>query len=228
MSAYLKSTALLFVLCAFDVKPHAAELVSVISLIDPASSASPRNSLMAFGGPMSSTTLGRTLVLNKIPATSERTFDNDIVGMAYRRDYLHFGYLIVGGEAGLADRFGHFVVCCDTQIMSSSIVQSGELWAGGTFRIEALFLNQVRIAPGITVGLSGSTNSIGREREREITENGNARLLGYLSPEVAFSAMTFPALELVLRVQHRSGAAGTLGRLFEGYNADVAGLRYRF
>ena len=108
-----------------------------------------------------------------------------------------------------------------------SIVQSGELWAGGTFRTDFL-LGPVRVTPGITVGLSGTTNSIGREREREITESGNARLLGYLSPEVPFSSVSSPNLELVFWVQHRSGAAGTFGGLFEGYNADVVGIRDHF
>lgn len=224
MRWWLKSVALLLAVCTADTESRAADLFAVADRTD---STPPRNSLMVFGGAMSATTLGRTLVINQIPSTSQRTFDNYIVGAAYRRDYLQFGHLIVGGEVGIADRFGHFVICCDAPVVSSSIVQSAELWAGGTARTDFL-LGPVRMTPGITVGMSATTNSIGREREREITETGNARLLGYLSPEVAFSSVSSPNLELVFRVQHRSGAAGTFGRLFEGYNADVIGIRTHF
>jgi hypothetical protein len=224
MGWWLRRAALLLAICMAGPESHAADLLAVTDLMD---SAPLRNSLMVFGGAMSATTLGRTLVLNQIPWTSQRSYDNYIVGAAYRRDFLQFWHLTVGGEVGIADRFGHFVVCCDDPVVSSSVVRSGELWAGGTFRTDFL-LGSLRVTPGVTVGFSATTNSIGREREREITENGNARLLGYLSPEVAFSSVSSPNLELVFRVQHRSGAAGTFGRLFEGYNADVVGLRSRF
>jgi hypothetical protein len=224
MRLWFKSVAVLLAVCALDLESRAADLSPVADQTD---STPPRNSLMVFSGVMSTTTLGRTLVINQIPATSNRTFDNYIVGAAYRRDYLQYGPLTVGGEVGIADRFGHFVECCDAPVVSSGIVQSGELWTGGTFRID-LLLGPVRMTPGVTIGFSVTTNSIGREREREITEFGNARFLGYLSPEVAFSAVSFPNLELVFRVQHRSGLFGTFGGLFEGYNADVVGVRYHF
>jgi hypothetical protein len=35
-------------------------------------------------------------------------------------------------------------------------------------------------------------------------------------------------LEFVVAVHHRSGADHTFGNFGEGYNANVAGLRYRF
>src|ERR1019366_4663907 len=178
MGLWFKCVALLLAVCGSRMEAQAADLSSVANQAD---NPLPRNSLMVFGGAMSATTLGRTLVINQIPATSQRTFDNYIVGAAYRRDSFQFGYLTVGGEVGIADRFGHFVVCWDAPVVSSGIAQSGELWAGGTFRAD-LPLGPVRVMPGITIGLSVTINSIGREPARRFTENGNARLLGYLIP----------------------------------------------
>jgi hypothetical protein len=37
-----------------------------------------------------------------------------------------------------------------------------------------------------------------------------------------------PNTELVFRIQHRSGAYGTLGAMKEGNNANVIGIRQRF
>jgi len=220
--------ALLFAMCAVPPPAPAQDLGSIVSFVDE-TNASKHNSVMVFGGRMSTTTLGSTYTFNlgySLPG--KPNFDNYIVGAAYRRDLAQFGHLTIGAEVGAADRFGHYVVCCDTQVMSSGIVQSGELWGGATLRVQLQFFNELRVTPGITVGFSGTNDSIGREREREITRPGNARFLGYLSPEYAFSSARFPNIELVYRVQHRSGAGGTFGHLDEGYNADVLGLRYHF
>ena len=91
-----------------------------------------------------------------------------------------------------------------------------------------MLFDKLRISSGITPGLSFTTNSIGREREREIGYNGSGRALFFLAPEVSLSLADHPEWELVYRVQHRSGANGTLGKLREGYNANVVGVRYRF
>lgn len=91
-----------------------------------------------------------------------------------------------------------------------------------------MLFDQLRITPGLTFGFSVVTDSIGQELQRQITDNGDARFLGYLGPELAFSSLSAPRWELVLREQHRSGAGGTFGHMTEGYNANVAGLRYRF
>ena len=48
----------------------------------------------------------------------------------------------------------------------------------------------VRIAPGITVGLSVITKAVGIEAVRELEAPGNAKLLGYLGPA------RFPPLSL--------------------------------
>ena len=42
------------------------------------------------------------------------TYDNFIVGAAYQRDFFQFNRgILVGAEIGLADRFGHYKICCN-------------------------------------------------------------------------------------------------------------------
>ena len=63
---------------------------------------------------------------------------------------------------------------------------------------------------------------------RRLSPEGGARLIGYLSPEIFFALVDHSEWEIVLRLHHRSGANGTFGGMGEGYNASVAGVRYRF
>jgi hypothetical protein len=139
-----------------------------------------------------------------------------IVGAAYERDLLAPGLgFVIGGEIGVGDRFGDG--------------NSGELWGGVQVRYNgAPLFNILYIRPGVTAGLSYVTNAIAIERQREISYNGNAHLLFYFSPELAFALAQYPNLEIVYRLQHRSGLYGALGHLHEGANASVVGLRYRF
>jgi len=53
-------------------------------------------------------------------------------------------------------------------------------------------------------------------------------MLFYLGFDLAFALASLPDTELVLRIQHRSGAYGTLGAMKEGNNANVIGIRQRF
>ena len=115
----------------------------------------------------------------------------------------------------MADRFG--------------LGNSVEFWGGLHLRYTGLVLfENVRIAPGVTFGLSAITNPVGIEAQRQIDAHGNATVLGYLGPELALSFRQLPNLELVYRIQHRSGALGRIGNMWEGANANVFGMRYRF
>ncbi len=69
---------------------------------------------------------------------------------------------------------------------------------------------------------------MGEEIQREKGRGGNASFLFYLGPEVAFSFPGFRRWEIVYRLHHRSGAGGLLGGLYEGYNSNTIGIRYRF
>jgi len=217
---------------AYGARGNAADLFSPISVAEQSDASSRPNSVLVFAGRMSATDIYSTSLLNynKDGGGSGRTFDNFIAGAAYDRDLFNLGYgFYFGVEVGLADRYGNYKVCCDTIVQSSSIVQSAELWAGPQIRYAGILLfDLVRIGGGVTFGLSAVTASIGRELEREIQGPANARLLLYLGPELDFSTPRIPNFEFVLKLQHRSGAGGTLGHMDEGYNGDVVGVRYRF
>lgn len=218
---------------AAALQQNSPNLLSPVSLRNQTYIASRKNSVFVFGGRLSSSSVGSAIFFNTIPigtTFSGQLYDNYVVGVAYQHEFVDIGSgFVLGGEIGIADRFGHYVVCCQPLIESSDTRHSGELWFGPTLRYESIILfNQLRIVPGITVGFSLTNDSIGREREREIAYNGSAHFLAYLGTELAFSTVSMPQLELVFRLHHRSGAGGLLGHLREGYNANVAGLRYRF
>jgi len=186
------------------------------------------DSIFLFGGALSTDSLGDTFQfdLNR----NGIRYDNFIAGAAYAHDFTDLGYgFTLGGEIGIADRFGHYALCCDTVVKSSSLLNSGELWAGPRFSYQGFVLfDAVRVAGAITTGFSFTTDSIGRERSRELAYDGSARMLIYFGPELSFSLVNHPEWELVYRVHHRSGADGTFGNLREGYNANVLGVRYKF
>ena len=162
-------------------------------------------------------------------------YDNFIVGAAYDRDLLDFSHgFYLGVEVGIADRYGKYKACCDPIVMSNSIVQSAEVWTGPQIRYAGVLLfDLVRVGAGVTFGLSVATHSIGNELGWQIADASCARVLYYLGPEIDFSTPSIPNLEFVLKLQHRSGGktvpiVPTLAGFGEGYNANVAGVRYRF
>ena len=212
-----------------DFLPAQAETVPIrrVDFVAAAAPAAPQNSIFVFAGRLSTTAMGDTALFNL--GFDGQGYDNFVAGIAYQRDLWRWHGFVIAAEVGVADRFGHYRVCCTIAAERGSLVQSGELWGAAAMRFEfAPLFNTIRISPGFAIGLSGTTNSIGREREREITRHGNARVLGYLGPEIAMSLVDFPNLELVMRLHHRSGANGTFGKVQEGYNAYVFGGRWRF
>jgi hypothetical protein len=221
---------------AYGAHCDAADLDPLIpSSAEQSAPASRPNSILMFAGRMSTTSFGNTLLFNLDENGSGPHYDNYIVGAAYDRDLVDLGHgFYFGVEVGIADRYGNYKQCCNPIVLSSSILQSAELWAGPQIRYAGILLfDVVRIGGGVTFGLSAATASIGTEAEREVQAPGNARLLYYLGPELDFSTPRLPNIEFVLKVQHRSGGKlvpvlPTLGNLAEGYNANVAGIRYRF
>ncbi|MGZ5545197.1 MAG: hypothetical protein ACXWIU_11020 [Limisphaerales bacterium] len=188
-----------------------------------------KQSVFGFVGRTDSGNLGSTFVYG-VGAPERIFFDNYIVGGAYQRDFLQFNSgLLIGAEIGLADRFGHYSICCDTLVYSNSVVQSAEFWAGASIRTQGIALfDTVRVSPGFVFGLSLISNPIGQESEHQIAHQGSAKALFYLGFDLAFALSKMPDTELVFRIQHRSGAYGTLGAMKEGNNANVIGIRQRF
>lgn len=169
-----------------------------------------KDSIFVFGGVYSSGNMGQSL--NPF-YKHENAF---ILGAAYRREFADFGpYLVLGAEAGLGGRFGG--------------AGSAEFWAGPTIRLRGIPIgSEISLSPGMIVGLSAVTSPLGIERQRELEHNGgNATLLFYLAPELALQFTKWPNAELVYRLHHRSGLYNALGKMQEGSNAHVLGLRWR-
>lgn len=200
-----------------------------------------QQAVMIFGGRMSTNDFGSTLLFNQNYGGSNPKYDNSMVGISYERDVLQVvPDLLLRIEAGVDDRFGHYLICCgrpnpgnptrnrDPTLMTDGEVHSFEFWDGFKLRWQNLKLGPVRIAFAGTVGLSAVTRTIGRERQRVIDDHGAGHLLGFIAPEAGFSLAGAPRLELTVRVMHRSGAGGLFGGVREGYNGNVIGLRYTF
>ena len=168
-----------------------------------------QDSIFIFGGIFTKNPIGKSL-LPLVP----RYEDNFILGAAFQRKVYDLGPLVLGWEVGGAGRFGES--------------GSGEVWGSGWFRFVAFSNGNIVITPGMGIGLSAVTNTIGIERQREIAANGNATLLGHLSPEIAVSFRNMPNMSLVYRIHHRSGLFGHLFKMNEGHNAQVIGIRWSF
>jgi hypothetical protein len=188
-----------------------------------------KQSVFGFAGRTNSGNLGSTFAFGS-GAPEAIFFDNYIIGGAYQRDFIQFNSgVLVGGEVGLADRFGNYPLCCDTVVHSNRVAHSAELWGGISFRHEGLALfDAIRISPGFVFGLSAVSNPIGQEALHQLDHQGNAKVLFYLGFDLAFALANSPNTELVIRLHHRSGGYGTLGGLKEGNNANVVGIRHRF
>jgi len=188
-----------------------------------------KQSVFGFAGRTNSGNLKDTFAFG-VGAPQRLFYDNYIVGGAYQRDFFQFNSgVLVGAEVGLADRLGNYRICCDTIAYSNGVMHSAELWGGVSFRHQGVALfDTVRISPGFVFGLSAISSPIGQEGLRQIDNRGSANLLFYLGFDVAFALADLPNTELVLRIQHRSGAYGTLGGMKEGNNANVIGVRHRF
>ena len=170
-----------------------------------------RDSVFVFGGAMLADHLSfRTL----IPFATDPE-DNYIAGVAYERHlYDLMAGFDLGFEIGVAGRFGD----------DSSL----EGWLGPSIRHQGISIGSLTVSPGIVVGVSAVSDSIGMERVRESANGGDATLLFYLGPEIAFKFEQLPNFEFVYRVHHRSGIDGTLGDMGEGHNANIFGVRRRF
>jgi hypothetical protein len=168
------------------------------------------NSIFVFGGTLTDGNMGQSVDAFHVPYES-----NHIVGGAYDRDVLTLPHgWVFSGQIGIADRFGDG--------------SSGELWFGPRLRATIPVFDVLYISPALTAGLSAITNCIGIECQRAIDHHGNAHLLFYFSPEIAFTLQRYPDFDLVYQLHHRSGLDGTLGKMEEGTNANVVGVRYHF
>lgn len=140
--------------------------------------------------------------------------DNRFAGVGYQYFFLDYaGGLRLGAEVGAGLRWGDST--------------STEIWGGMVARYDGFQLGGFSISPAVTFGLSATTGPVGVEADRAASTGSNAPVLYYLAPEIAVSHESAPNLELLARVQHRSGGFGTIARI-DASNALVVGLRYKF
>ncbi|MCZ7854159.1 hypothetical protein O9X99_13610 [Agrobacterium salinitolerans] len=167
--------------------------------------------IFGFGGVLTKEDMLKSAAL--IPVEYER---NAILGGGYQFYPYHIGNVKLGGEIGVAARFGKGF--------------TGEVWAGPVARYEQIRLGErLFITPSFTAGLSLVTDAQrGREREQEIKDDGNANVLFYLGPEINVSFSEDSPTEFFWRLHHRSGGGKTLGNMKGATNANVFGVRYKF
>lgn len=140
--------------------------------------------------------------------------DNRFASVGYQYFFQNYPEGVrLGAEVGIGIRFGDST--------------SAEFWAGLVARYEAIRLGDFSISPAITFGLSATTGTIGIEAERAADIGRSVPILYYLGPEISVSHAAQPNLELLARVQHRSGGFGTIAPI-DASNAAVVGLRYKF
>ncbi|KJF67133.1 hypothetical protein [Rhizobium nepotum] len=167
--------------------------------------------IFGFGGALTTQDMLKSAAL--IPVDYER---NAILGGGYQFYPYRIGNVKLGGEIGVAVRFGKGF--------------TGEVWAGPVARYDEIRLGErLFVTPGFTAGLSLVTDAQpGRERAEEIKDDGNANVLFYLGPEINVSFSEESSTEFFWRLHHRSGGGKTLGNMKGATNANVFGARYKF
>lgn len=167
--------------------------------------------IFGFAGAMTKEDMLKSAAL--IPVDYER---NAVLGGGYQFYPYSIGNVKLGGEIGIAARFGKGL--------------TGEVWAGPVARYEQIKLGErLFITPSFTAGLSLVNDAQrGREREQEVKDDGNANVLFYLGPEINVSFSEDSSTEFFWRLHHRSGGGKTLGNMKGAANANVFGVRYKF
>lgn len=180
-----------------------------LALEDMASQTS--EAIFGFGGVLTKEDMLKSAAL--IPVDYEK---NAILGGGYQFYPYRIGNVKLGGEIGVAVRFGKGF--------------TGEVWAGPVARYDKIRLGErLFVSPSFTAGLSlVSDAQPGRERREEIKDNGNANVLFYLGPEINVSFSEESSTEFFWRLHHRSGGGKTLGNMKGATNANVFGVRYKF
>ncbi|NTA61483.1 hypothetical protein G6L32_22810 [Agrobacterium tumefaciens] len=167
--------------------------------------------IFGFGGVLTKEDMLKSAAL--VPVEYEK---NAILGGGYQFYPYRIGNVKLGGEIGVAVRFGKGF--------------TGEVWAGPVARYDKIRLGErLFVSPSFTAGLSlVSDAQPGRERQEEIKDNGNANVLFYLGPEINVSFSEESSTEFFWRLHHRSGGGKTLGNMKGATNASVFGVRYKF
>jgi hypothetical protein len=149
------------------------------------------------------------------PAVLADHYENNyFLGLGYQRFFYHSdNHYKIGAEVGVGIRAGD--------------ATSAELWGGFVLRNDGVTIGDFTVSPAMTVGLSAVTHTIGVETQRANAIGSEVPVLFYFGPEIAISNRNLPDLELITRIQHRSGGYGTIAKI-DGSNAATVGLRWKF
>lgn len=209
----LRSTALTF---------SAAASLAVIGLLltTPVAKADVENqeptgtgqqAIFGFGGVITREDMWKSAAL--IPVDYEKNY---VIGGGYQLFPYEISGVKLGVEAGIAARFGEGF--------------TGEVWGGGVIRYDQIRIgDNLFLSPAFTAGLSFVNKAHpGREANEEREDQGNARALFYLGPEINLAFSEDSKTEFFWRLHHRSGGWRTLGNMKGATNANVFGVRYKF
>lgn len=167
--------------------------------------------IFGFGGALTKEDMLKSAAL--FPVEYER---NAILGGGYQFYPYHIGNVKLGGEIGVAARFGKGF--------------TGEVWVGPVARYEQIRLGErLFITPSFTMRPQPCHGCAAGPRARTGNQDdGNANVLFYLGPEINVSFSEDSSTEFFWRLHHRSGGGKTLGNMKGATNANVFGVRYKF
>ena len=148
---------------------------------------------------------------------------SEFVATSFSRRLVRFAdALDIEPEVGLGKRFGDMVAM--------------QFWGGAVIRWTVFPWNDVlKTSMGFSEGLSLATQVENGERvlnDAQRTPMGfrytGSIILNYFSPEITFALPQFPAYELLIRFDHRSGIFGLIKNVHAGVQYETIGFRVRF
>ena len=149
-----------------------------------------------------------------VPDLDKGFEDTGFVGAAVAREVARWKGFSIELEAGAGGQFGDNA--------------TGQVWAASYLRYDRFPWNDiVHTSIATSVGVNYAFRNTAFEIA-ETTEGRTRRLLHYFSPEITFALPEARENELVLRVHHRSSAAGIFGCDGCGSNVVALGFRKRF
>ncbi len=169
--------------------------------------------VLVFGGQSFTATSLQKIIFHFIPP-SKWQFDNSyFFGVTVSRPLIEYSdWFDIEPEVGIGKRFGDMT--------------EAEFWGAMYFRFKFFPENKYLLTSlALSSGLDYATGISALERKKA---RGNpSEVMHYFSPEVTFALPSHPQDELVVRIQHRSGAYGVINNA-SGAQFLTVGIRILF